>query len=136
MTQIDVHYFYETINVVFENSNIIFIQNQVLFHILFTRKTILKYPHFFHIFHQMLMCSNRNWIAMSNNFSFHESCRVNVSFVQFFCIRKHCTFRSKFKSTYGTANLKVRTIRTSHLRSGTLTPWPGNVNVNVNTLTR
>ena len=63
MTQIDVHYFYETINVVFENSNIIFIQNQVLFHILFTRK-ILKYPHFFHIFHQMLICSNRNWIAI------------------------------------------------------------------------
>ena len=65
--------------------------------------------------HVLSNCSNdRNLNAATSDFSFHESCRVNVSFVQFFCIRKHCTFRSKFKSTYRTANLKVRTIRTSH----------------------
>ena len=47
MTKIDVHYFYETINVVFINNNIIFLQNQLLFHMLFTRNThLLNYFHF------------------------------------------------------------------------------------------
>ena len=50
---------------------------------------------------------------MSNNFSFNESCRVNVVLMKFL---RNCTFQPKFKSTYRTAILKVRTVRTSHLR--------------------
>jgi hypothetical protein len=50
---------------------------------------------------------------MSNNFSFNESCRVNVVLMKFL---RNCTFQPKFESTYRTAILKVRTVRTSHLR--------------------
>ena len=89
-------YFLEKVRVLFSRT-----ASVVLFDEILTNLTTMG-PRRMSLHHS----NDRNWIAMSNNFSFNESCRVNVVLMKFL---RNCTFQSKFKSTYRRAILKVRT---------------------------